>query len=138
MSTSISNMIGDELVDKNEMRRLLNIHQDLEGVLESHKLDLKNMPEDKIKELQDRINIIGLGVEKLNLALKKIVPPGQTIILLKHYENLTWPEIEGQLNITKQTCQTIENKALSKMISIARINKTHYEYLESLIFSDYY
>lgn len=71
---------------------------------------LKNAIQQSHKEMEQIISTI----QKLNNSI------GKTIIVMRHIECLSWPDIADQVNYSEAHCQRLYKKALRELAKVLR------------------
>lgn len=86
-----------------------------------------------VKEIQDDIMLVSIILSKLMIGLRRLHPYERVVIEGKYFRGQTWKEIAHDMNYDARTISRYKNRALEKMISIARISLDDYQKIKNLL-----
>jgi DNA-directed RNA polymerase specialized sigma24 family protein len=80
-----------------------------------------------IRELSREINLIGMVIDKLELAKRLLSPAEQKLIYLRHEHGRTLQEISTEIKCSKAKIQKNIGQALERMAQACRIEQNEYQ-----------
>jgi len=124
----IGNVLLDKLKEKDSY-----VNDKTEDLTQDYKQTMEQEFKSISMQLQKDLFVVRLIVDKLNIALSVLPDEIRQVIEFKYFNNLTWPEIERKLSVSKHQGQTMRDEGIKRLQAVSRITVDQYNSIKELL-----